>query len=118
MVYRFDLDAFISWANDQIDMRDDPLTRFTRKGYEMDNGNKTWKFRLRETSRGNNENIIFIRGDSVDTIRFEFGDSIRQFHAHKRNLRFTDRRLKVMTDGVTVCTAGTTKTSQRGPFPL
>jgi len=116
--YRFNLDTFISWAESQTETSNDGLAQFMFKEYEMDNGNKMWRFRLRETCRSNPEDIVFIRGDSVDTIRFEFGDSSRQFHAHKRNLRFTDRRLKVMTDGVTVCTAGTTKTSQRGPFPL
>jgi hypothetical protein len=116
--YRFDLDAFVAWAESQMETSNDPFARFICKEYEMDNGNKMWKFRLRESCRDSCEDIMFIRGDSVDTIRFDFGGDTRQFHAHKRNVRFTNQRLKVKVDGTTLCTAGTNDTSQRGPFPL
>jgi len=123
--HRFDLDAFIAWAESQMETSNDPFARFICKEYEMDNGNKMWKFRLRESCRDSCEDIMLIRGDSTDTIRFDFGVDTRQFHAHRRNLRFTDRTLKVMTDGstackpnTTICTAGTTTTHMRGPFPL
>lgn len=115
---RFALDRFVSWAEDQIENGTDPNARFVARSMEIDNGNKIWKVWLRVAARNTPEEIVFIRGDEVDTLRFNCGDETRQFHSHKRDVSFSERTLKVQTDGITICEAGTTSTGRRGSFPV
>jgi len=118
---RLSLEAFIEWCERQQETSIDPLAQFICEDYDMDNGNKMWKFRLRESPRDAPEDIVFIRGADTDTLRFNYGEKTRQFHAHRRDFRFTERTLTVYADnGAEICRAGTTTTrnSRRGPFPL
>jgi hypothetical protein len=117
---RFDLQKFIEWCERQQETSLDSLARFICEGREMDNGNRMWMFRLRESVRDAPEDVVFIRGADTDTLRFNCGDETRQFHAHRRDIRITERTLAVHADnGAEMCRAGTTTTrNRRGPFPL
>jgi len=118
---RFSLEAFIEWCERQQETSVSPSARFICEDYEMGNGNKMWKFRLRESARDAPEDVVFIRGADTDTLRFNYGEETRQFHAHRRDIRFTERTLTVYADnGAEMCRAGTTTTRnrRRGPFPL
>ena len=108
---RFDIDAFRSWCDRQAE-----LSRSTTARTIVDDG-KTIRFRIRE--EGTPEDIVFMRSDNTDTIRFEKGDKTKQFHAHRRGVTFHDKTLIVRhKSGQEMYRAGTGTRNKRGPFPV
>jgi hypothetical protein len=116
---RIDHEEFVEWCERQMPRSVSPTTRFIVK-----NDAKV-KFRIRE-ERDAVHDIVLIKGDEADTIRFESsGRGVegrdterRQFHTHKRNIRFAEFTLIVETeDGREICRAGTTSAKRLGAFP-
>ena len=108
---RFDMNAFRSWCGRQAD-----LSRSTTARIIVDDG-ETVRFRIRE--EGTPEDIVFIRSDNTDTIRFEKGDKTKQFHAHRRGVTFHDKTLIVRhKSGAEMYRAGTGTRNKLGPFPV
>lgn len=115
--HRFDVDAFVDWAERQADKSRCATARMICSGY-TDGNKELWKFRLRESERDAPEDVTLIRGRSCDVIRFEYSDEQVQYQANRVNVTFHDKTLKVTKYGETVCSAGTGTTNRRGPFPL
>jgi len=108
---RFDMNAFRSWCERQAE-----LSRSMTARVIVDDG-ETIRFRIREEDTP--EDIVFVRSDSTDTIRFEKGDETKQFHAHRRGVTFHDKTLIVRHEsGQEMYRAGTGTRNKRGPFPV
>ena len=109
--HRFDMNAFRSWCDRQTE-----LSQSTTARVIVDDG-ETIRFRIRE--EGTPEDIVFIRSDNTDTIRFEKGDKTKQFHAHRRGVTFHEKTLIVRHEsGQEMYRAGTGTRNKCGPFPV
>lgn len=106
-------DEFEAWAERQIENSVSTTARF------IVNDDDEIKFRIREGFGDPTEDIHLIRGKDVDTLRFiKDGETVAQFHAHRRKFSFTDKTLIVRhKDGSEICRCGTTSTAHKGPFP-
>jgi hypothetical protein len=115
--YRFDVDAFVDWAEAQVDKSRCATARMICTGYTV--GDKElWKFRLREAERDAPEDVTLVRSGNCDVIRFEYDDEQVQYQANRVDVTFHEKTLKVTKYDETVCSAGTGTTNRRGPFPL
>ena len=111
--FRFDMNAFRSWCERQIE-----LSRSTTSRVIVDDG-ETIRFRLREEPGTPAEDIVFIRSENTDTIRFEKGDVVKSFHAHRRGVTFHEKTLIVRhKSGQEMYRAGTGTRNKCGPFPV
>lgn len=109
--HRIDREAFEAWAERQMEQSRSPTSRIIKADDEG------VRYRLRE--EGVPEDIVLLHGREVDTLRFEKGDDVRQFHAHRREFTFHGKTLIVrQPDGAEICRAGTGTRKRRGPFPL
>jgi hypothetical protein len=111
--HRFNINKFRSWCDRQKE-----LSRSTTARIIIDDG-ETVRFRLREESGTPPEDIVFIRSENTDTIRFEKGDSVKSFHAHRRGVTFHEKTLIIRhKSGEAMYRAGTGTRNKRGPFPV
>jgi len=117
--WSIDAEKFVEWAERQTENSQCVNARLISNGYEQENCVE-YHLRLRESIRDSPEDIVLLKTESADAIRFEYGSEVRQFLAHRRKIEFTEKTISVKTkDGKhTICTAGTGGRRQRGPFPL
>lgn len=110
---RINTNEFVQWCEDQIGKSRSTTSRI------IANNDDEIRFRLREEPGDDPEDVILIKGKSVDTIRFKRGDVSRQFHAHRREITLHDKTLIVRhSSGDEICRAGTGTKNKRGPFPV
>lgn len=110
---RVDTETFVNWCEEQAEKSRSLTSRIIVNDEEM------VKFRLREGEV--QDDIVLIKGDGADTLRFVRNGNVRQFHAHRRGFTFHDKTLIVRdgdVDGPEICRAGTGTRNQRGPFPV
>lgn len=108
-----DTDEFRDWCDRQA-----KLSRSMTARVIMDDG-ETIRFRIREGEGGAPEDIVLIKGDGTDTIRFEKGDDVKVFHAHRRDITLHEKTLIVRHEsGAEMYRAGTGTPNKRGPFPV
>ena len=107
---RIKTDEFVDWCERQAEQSRSMTSRI------IHDGDDKVRFRLREEDTP--EDIVLIKGKEVDTIRFEKGDTTKQYHAHKRDITMHDKTLIVRhSSGAEMCRAGTGTKNKRGPFP-
>lgn len=109
---RLDTGAFIDWCERQVDQSRSPTARYVGKH------NNEHRCRIRE--EGTPEDIVLVKGKDVDTIRFEKGDKVKQYHMHRRDVEL-HRKTMIIRDkktGDRINSAGTGTKKRRGPFPL
>ena len=112
MTRRVDTNQFIDWCEEQAEKSRSMTARYIGE-YEDE-----YRCRIREEREP--EDVVLVKGNNVDTIRFEKGDDSRQFHGHRRDFEFHDKTLIVRDQdtGQRITSAGTGTRNRRGPFPL
>lgn len=110
---RVDANQFIEWCGRQIEQSRSNTSRI------INNTDEEIRYRLREEPGDEPEDIVLIKGKSVDTIRFKRGEDTRQFHAHRREITFHGKTMIVRhSNGCEICRAGTGTKNKCGPFPV
>ena len=108
---RIDTDAFVAWCEEQVKQSRSRTSRIIVNDDEM------VKYRLREGDSV--EDIILLKGENTDTLRFDRDGEKRQFHAHRRDVTFHDKTLIVRhSSGEEMARAGTGTRNKKGPFPI
>jgi len=113
---RIDVDKFREWCEKQIENSCSPTARIITD-FNYGDGDQI-RFRIREEPGESPEDIVLIRGKEVDTLRFEKGENMRQFHAHRRDFTMTDKTLTVRSHGREITRASTGTKGRRGGFPV
>lgn len=108
---KIDTETFVAWCKEQSEKSRSMTSRIIVNNDEM------VKFRLREGD--SIEDITLLKGENVDTLRFENEDEGTQFHLHKRDVTFHDKTLIVRhKSGQEMARAGTGTKNKKGPFPV
>jgi len=109
---RLDTGSFVEWCEKQIENSRSSTARV------IANDGDIVRFRIREETDRGPEDIVLIKTQDADLLRFERAEETRQFALHRRDVTLADKTLIVKTDGLEVCRAGTGTRNKRGPFPV